>query len=471
MKTGFWLDFARALPGFVLAITSLMPFIGVSADEAASRPPLLPYETGFQGRTLYARPLEGLSDTEKDLAARGSLFFHAAWVPSPSADQPEFQGLGPLFNQLSCIACHAKNGRGAPPSGTEPLRTMVVKLSPAGTDDHEGPLGHPLYGPQFNPRAIPGVRAEGEVHLAWEKEQVIFGDGSVIELRRPVLQWQDLAFGPIGKDMQVSLRNAQPLVGLGLLEAVAEVEILRLAEDQKRAASPVHGQPNWVWDRASMSRRLGRFGQKANQPSLRQQIASAFAEDLGITSTLFPSESCTTAQADCKASMKASMGADPELADKDLDAVTAFIRDMAVPARRDIQNPEVMRGEGLFDTIGCGRCHVETLRLGAAAPVPELSGTDIHPFTDFLLHDMGEGLADGRPDFEASGNQWRTSPLWGLGAMPRTGQNINYLHDSRARTLSEAILWHGGEAMASREHFRTLSSADRQALVTFLNSL
>ncbi|ACB96536.1 di-heme oxidoredictase family protein [Beijerinckia indica] len=452
---------------FLRGLAGLFAGQGLLVALAAAASGSLPYETPSHGRAPYSHPLPGLTQEEKARFARGDLLFHMAWVPSPSDDQPDFQGLGPLFNQLSCIACHVKNGRGAPPEGMEPLRSMIVRLSRSGQDAHGGPLPHEAYGLQLNPRALPGVLAEGEASLHWETRRVRFNDDTEVELRRPILHWQALNLGPIDAETLVSLRNAQPLVGLGLLEAVPETEILHLAEAQKQAGGPVHGMPNQVWDFASGRLQLGRFGQKANQPSLQQQIASAFAEDLGVTSMLQPRESCTPAETACLDRLSPS----PELSDADLDAITTFLREAAVPARRNQDDADVIEGTHLFETIGCGQCHTDTLHLGPAAPLPNLKGAAIHPFTDLLLHDMGEGLADGRPDFAANGRQWRTPPLWGLGVLRQTGQTENYLHDGRARTLSEAILWHGGEAETAREAFRMLPASERQALLTFLNSL
>jgi CxxC motif-containing protein (DUF1111 family) len=334
-------------------------------------------------------------------------------------------------------------------------------------DPHGGPAPHPAYGFQLNPQAIPGVPPEGEAVLAWETQEIALADGRHADLHRPKVGFRDLHYGPIGADVPTSLRNAPPLIGLGLLEAVPETAILALAQNQKHAGGAVHGHPNLVWDEEAQKLRLGRFGQKANQPSLKQQIAGAFVEDLGLTSRLYPQETCTDEQFACRAAGSHH----PELADAQLDAIVTSIRAAAVPARRKQDDDEVKRGEVLFHGLGCATCHAPSLPLGESAPQPRLIGQTIHPYTDLLVHDMGGGLADGRADFQASGSEWRTPPLWGLGLSGLSGESQNYLHDGRANSLEEALLWHGGEALQAREAFRSLDRSSREALLSFLNSL
>lgn len=422
-----------------------------------------PYENSALSGDAFSRPIAGLDDASQQRFRAGGSLFRQAWVIGPSLDHPDVQGLGPLYNRLSCIACHVKNGRGsAPDSENGVARTIVVRLGVAGEDAHGGPLPHPVYGAQLNPDGVPGVPGEGRAILTYEEFETTLGDGAGVPMRRPRLSFRDLAYGPIESEVKTSVRNAPPVFGLGLLEAVREDDILA-------HAAPGRGRPNRVFDIETGRRVVGRFGVKANQPSLKQQIANAFAEDIGVTSALFPRESCTPSQTACLGAASGASGA--ELTAAQLDATLTYIRGLAVPARRNLDDPRVIHGEALFARIGCALCHRETLRLGEFPLAPTLSGASVHPYTDLLLHDMGDGLADGREDYEAGPRDWRTPPLWGLGLVGRYGDGADYLHDGRARTVAEAILWHGGEAQSAAKAFRTLSKTERDELLAFLDSL
>jgi CxxC motif-containing protein (DUF1111 family) len=395
---------------------------------------------------------------------RGRNLFRQVWVVAPAQDA-DVDGLGPLYNRLSCIACHPRNGRGFAPEGPEEeMRAMLVRLGLPGVGPHGGPRMHPVYGEQLNELAIPGVVPEGRAVIRWEEHTVELAGGESVRLRRPVVDFRDLGYGPLGQDVLVSLRIGQPVYGLGLLEAVPDDAIMALA----RREGVIAGRPNSVWDVAQGRMVLGRFGWKANQPTLRQQVAAAALGDLGITSSLFPEETCTVVQTGCA---QAPGGGDPELTDAQLDAMELYLQLLAVPARRDADRPDVRRGEALFREFGCGDCHVPELRTGAHPRFPELANRTIRPYTDLLLHDMGAGLADGRPDFGARGSEWRTPPLWGIGLAGRAGRRAGYLHDGRARTLLEAVLWHGGQAAHARDSVAAADPEDRAALLRFLDSL
>ena len=411
----------------------------------------------------FTQPFDALAPRYAEAFRRGGGLFRQAWVIGPSVDHPDETGLGPLYNRLSCIACHVKNGRGAAPDSENGVpRDMVVRLSVPGRDAHGGPPPHPAYGGQFNSEGVPGVDGEGRVTIGYDSVEVELSGGERIELRRPHLSFRHLAYGPLGEETKTSLRNAPPVFGLGLLDAVSESEILSGVADGR-------GRANYVWDVESGKSVLGRFGLKANQPSLRQQVAGAFVEDIGITSDLFPHESCTATQSACLAS--AGHENKPELTHAQLDAVVDYIRALSPPPRRDTDNPGIKQGEALFAQLACDACHRPTLRIGRFDPASALSGAEIHPYTDLLLHDMGEGLADGRDDFDAGPRDWRTAPLWGLGLAGKGGDGANFLHDGRARTLAEAILWHGGDARAAADAFRALAKDERNALLAFLQSL
>lgn len=413
------------------------------------------YEASGPESEAFTQAVEGLQAEQAASFRKGSGIFRQAWVIGPSQDHPDFAGLGPLYNRLSCIACHVKNGRGAAPDLENGVaRTMAARLSVDGKDAHGGPRAHPIYGAQLNPEGVPGVAGEGQAVVEYAEFDVSLSEGEKITLRRPTLSFRNLAYGPLGPQTKTSLRNAPPVFGLGLLEAVSEAEILA-----------AKGRPNFVFSVETNRKALGRFGLKANQPDLRQQIANAFAEDIGITSSLFPDENCASTRSECHGAST------PELTDAQLDAVSTYIRALAPPARRNLEDARVKDGEGLFHEIGCAACHREALHVANFPLQPALNGVEIHPYADLLLHDMGEGLADGREDFEAGPRDWRTPPLWGLGLAGKGGDGANFLHDGRARTPAEAILWHGGEAQASAEAFRKLPARQRDALLAFLNSL
>ena len=435
-----------------LALVSLLVLTGAT-----------PFENAKLDGEAFSRPMPGLDAARSKSFHAGSGLFRQAWVIGPSQDHPDVVGLGPLYNRLSCIACHVKNGRGAAPGDEGGVaRAMVSRLSKPGTDAHGGPLPHPIYGAQLNPEGVPGVPGEGRAVIDYEFFESKLADGTAVAMRRPRIAFEDMAYGPLEPETLTSPRNAPPVFGLGLLEAVPESEILALAAKNG-------GRANYVFDIESGATKLGRFGLKANQPSLKQQIANAFAEDIGISSSLFPGENCTPAEAACRDAAKDAPQA--ELTEAQLVEVLDYIRALAPPARRGADDARAKRGEALFEAIGCAACHRETLTLGAFAPPPALAGAPIHPYTDLLLHDMGEDLADGRADFLAGPRDWRTPPLWGLGLAGKFGDAANFLHDGRARGFAEAILWHGGEAQAASDAFRKLSRAEREALLSFLNSL
>ncbi|HWA14536.1 MAG TPA: di-heme oxidoredictase family protein [Burkholderiales bacterium] len=416
-------------------------------------------------REAFAQPSPALPRQLRESFFLGRSLFRQVWVVAPAMDR-DVSGLGPIFNRPSCAACHLKNGRGrAPDHPAEKMSTMLVRLSIPGIDAHGGPLPHPAYGDQLNDSANPGIAAEGQARITWQEHLETLPDGERVSLRRPLVRFSELAYGPLGEDVLVSPRIAPPVFGLGLLEAVPESTLQELAAHSQ--ALGLGGRLNRVWDPSRRAMVVGRFGWKANSASLLTQTAAAFLGDLGITSSLFPDENCTMVQAACSAAPSAGA---PELSDARLAVTILYQQSIAVPARRDSGNPKVARGERAFASAGCVGCHVPELLTGGH-PLPFLSGQHIHPYTDLLLHDMGEGLADHRPDFLASGRDWRTPPLWGIGL----GEHINghraFLHDGRARTYAEAILWHDGDAGPSREAFRAMGKADRDALLEFLDSL
>ncbi|MEO8037431.1 MAG: di-heme oxidoredictase family protein [Betaproteobacteria bacterium] len=409
---------------------------------------------------------------------RGRHHFNQRWVQFPSIGGD--WGLGPTFITNKCVGCHVRAGRGAPPEKPdEQVLSVLVRISIPGENAFGGPKPHPVYGDQIQNRGLMGqdrddtflgerVTPEAEVFLDWETSTVAFADGEQVELRKPKVRWGRLWFGPIGDDTMISLRMAQPIQGLGLLEAIPEATILKLAEAQKLQG--LNGRPNWVRDDINDKTALGRFGWKANQPSVGQQIASAYAGDLGVTSSLYLEQNCPGPQTDCAAQPP---GNQPELIDSDWNEIMFWEQGLAVPARRDVRDPRFALGGELFVQAQCAACHVPELQTADNVPhLKLLQNQKVRAYTDLLIHDMGEGLADGRPDFKAGGRDWRTQPLWGLGlAGVVSGAGTPMLHDGRARNATEAILWHGGEAEAAKEIFRNMPKHDREMLLFYLQSI
>lgn len=414
----------------------------------------------------FSFPIPSLSTEERRDFFVGNSFFNDNWVTAPASTDGR-DGLGPLFNAQSCSSCHFRDGRGQPPaSDDDPVRGLLIRLSVPGQNSQGGPVPDPTYGDQIQDRSILGVEPEGSIEIDYHDFEVITTKGPMT-LPLPDYVIGQLAYGPMGPEVMTSPRIAPQLPGVGLLEEVPEDDILALADPDDSDGDGISGRPNLVWDSLANEIRLGRFGWKANVPTLMQQNASAFLGDIGITSPLFAETNCTPPEVECLA---APNGGSPEVDDLKLDRVAFYTRTLAVPARRDVEDPAVIEGENLFAEIGCASCHVASLTTGSSS-IPELSNQVIHAYTDLLLHDMGPGLADGRPDFEASGQEWRTAPLWGIGLIETVNGHTRLLHDGRARSIEEAILWHGGEAEAARASFTSLTADQVDALIAFLESL
>ena len=397
----------------------------------------------------------------------GNSFFNDNWLaatPLPS----QRGGLGPLFVARSCSACHVRNGRGTPPEDNLPTETMVVRISIPGPGPHGGPCPEPVYGLQLQTHALPGLPPEAQVLAAYHKIARFYGDGLEVDLHQPVFQVTDLGYGPLATNTAVSPLIAPAVIGLGLLEAIPVETLADLAQQNQKRTDAIRGKLNRVWDEAAGQMSVGRFGWKAEQPSVAQQCAAAFNGDLGVTTSIFPRENHTAAESICT---NYPSNGHPEVSDPIFQQVVLYSKLLAVPARRDWTNTTVMRGEKLFRDLNCAVCHVPDFKTGSVAGFPELSHQVIHPYTDLLLHDMGEELSDHRQVYHASGREWRTPPLWGLGLLNQINDGENLLHDGRANGVAEAILWHGGEAEKSREAFRLLPLSDRDAVIRFVESL
>ena len=419
-------------------------------------------------RNSFALAAANLNNQERRIFEVGDSFFTQNWVTAPASTEAR-DGLGPTFNAQSCSSCHTLDGRAQPPADNDdPERGLLFRLSIPGVDPVTGgPVADPTYGGQLQDRAILTVPPEGRFLVNYREVPGEYEDGTPYTLLQPDYSFAELAFGPTHPDLLVSPRIAPAVFGGGLLEAIPESDILALADPDDADGDGISGRANMVWDVRAGDTRLGRFGWKANVPTLEQQIAGAFHGDVGITSPLFPDENCPAGQIDCQTALN---GGAPELPQARLDKITFYNQTLAVPAMRDVDDPQVRDGARLFLKAGCAACHTPSHTTGQH-PVPALSGQVIFPYTDLLLHDMGDGLADGRPDFLADGREWRTPPLWGIGLIENVNNHTRLLHDGRARDIAEAILWHDGEGLAAREEFRKMSREEREALLRFLESL
>jgi CxxC motif-containing protein (DUF1111 family) len=414
----------------------------------------------------FSDPFPNMSAEESRLHAIGDGVFDETFVPSPAPVDP---GLGPIFNNNGCVACHIGDGRGEPPADGEELTSMLFRVSIAGADPNGGPNPAPGFGTQLQNRAIIGALSEGNVSITYTEQTLYFADGTPYSLRVPTYTIID-PYTTLPPGMLVSPRVAPAVFGLGLLEAVPESEILEYADPIDANHDSIRGVPNYVWDVQAQALVLGRFGWKAGQPSILQQTAGAFNQDIGITNKLFPQESCFGQSQYSSIPLRPSQyGTD--ITDSLLSAAAFYVQSIGVPARRNMSDPNVIHGEVLFKQAGCISCHRQMMTTGVVEARPDVSNQIIFPYTDLLLHDMGTGLADNRPEFVANGQQWRTPPLWGIGLVQLVNGHNFFLHDGRARSLLEAVMWHGGEAENAREAVSNFSAGDRNALIAFLESL
>lgn len=429
------------------------------------------------GPNAFGFPAPELTPTERRAFAVGNSFFKQNWIAAPASTTGR-DGLGPLFNARSCSSCHQKDGRSRPPADGEPERHGLLLRIGVRRDGGEGgaDLPHPRYGAQLQDAAIRGAAPEARHAITLRTIAGAYGDGTPFELVAPGYAVIDLADGPLDGDdvpgkVVLSPRTAPQLIGLGLLEAIPAESILALADPDDGDGDGISGRPNLLRG-PDGDTVLGRFGWKATQPDVRSQTAAAFVNDMGITSRLEPQEALTPAQRRRLGLATAAPAGDAiDIADHAFERVVFYTRVLAVPAQRDAGSPLVAAGRERFVAFGCARCHVPAHRTGAVDVHAAFADQTIFPYTDLLLHDLGEGLADGKRDGDAGPTEWRTPPLWGVGLVPVVNGHSRYLHDGRARDLAEAVLWHGGEAAAARERFRTAPAADRAALLAFLQSL
>ncbi len=433
-------------------------------------------------RDAFSQPSANLT-FEQELGFKlGNALFEKLWVFSPSSTLAS-DGLGPLYNARSCQSCHVKDGRGHVPQSADDnsislfLRVSIPGPTPAemaAVHDYIGTLPDPTYGGQLQDFAAPGLAPEYRLDTTYEDVNVTLNGGEIVTLRKPTYRAANLGYGPLHTDAMLSPRIAPSMIGLGLLEAIPAADILAHADPEDADRDGISGRANLVWSVEHDQIMLGRFGLKAGMPTVHEQSSGAFSGDIGISTPLFPAPwgECTEAQAACRTAPHGDGDIrETEINAPNMDLVSHYSRNLAVPARRDVDDPQVLRGKEVFYTAGCTSCHTPKFVTHRLEERPEHSFQLIWPYSDLLLHDMGDGLADHRPEHRATGHEWRTPPLWGIGLAQQVSPIASFLHDGRARTLLEAILWHGGEGETARDHVIALPPEDRADLIRFLESL
>lgn len=413
------------------------------------------------GNGSLGEAIPGLSARDEFMHELGDKLFEQPFVAAPA---PLYGGLGPVFNNVSCVNCHHNDGFGLPSFG-ELGSSLLMRISIPGSDAHGGPNPAPGFGGQLQNGSLLGVKPEALVKLEYQNSTYTFADGEQATLRTPVYTLHD-PYIPLPAGYMTSPRLGPTVFGLGLLELIPESTILSFADPADANGDGIKGHANYVYNPFTSQMELGRFGKKANTSTIQVQVATAFQQDMGLTSYVQPQKSVYGQD-----QMRFVNDTLPDLADTMLDAVVFYIRTLAVPARRNVTDAAVKRGELLFKQANCSGCHIPTMYTGVYVPLPALSGQRIHPYTDMLLHDMGPDLADNRPDYLASGSEWRTATLWGIGMFEKATGRQYYLHDGRAHSITEAILWHGGEAKNSKDKFTKMSKSERADLLAFMASL
>lgn len=409
----------------------------------------------------FANPAPNLSAPDFEMHLDGDFQFEATFITAPA---PVNQGLGPLFNNNSCVTCHPRDGRAKHPTNINSANGLLVRASIPGNGLHGGPNPVPGFGLQIQNRAINGYTPEAVLQVTYTEIQETLADGTPIILRKSVISLTN-PYIALPSGIMLSTRLAPPVFGLGLLEEIPEANLLAMQDINDGNGDGISGKANYVWDDQHSQVMIGRFGWKANTATLIDQCAAAYVEDMGITNYLFQNESGWD-----QANGHDGIDDDPEITPEILDQVVMYCRTLGVPAPRNIDQPNIKRGAKIFEDIDCAKCHTPRQQTGPSA-ISALSMQTFFPYTDLLLHDMGEELADNRPDFLAGGTEWKTRPLWGIGLTNLINGHTDFLHDGRARNVTEAILWHGGEAQNAKNKFKQLPTSKRNDLLDFINSL
>ncbi len=433
-------------------------------------------------------PAKNLAQDKKPNFHAGKALAHQPWVKAPTITNAR-DGLGPLYNTRTCLVCHANGGRGHMPENNEQLLfTNFLRLSIPGSDPVNGVIPEPVYGDQLQSQSIalahqlraqegvattPSTEAppEAYVYINWLEKTFTYPDGEKINLRKPEIDIRNLGYGKMQPDTLMGIRNAPPIHGVGLLQMISQSDIDKNADPNDENNDGISGRVNIAWDFDKNQPAPGRFGLKSNKSSVRFQVAGALNGDMGISSSVFPDQPCTDKQTLCNQSIHGNDENGHEISDKLLKLMVDFNMSLGVPERRKPNHPMVLQGRNLFYNTACHSCHQPEYTTRASKEYTHLSQQHIWPYSDLLLHDMGEALTDNRPDYLATGSEWRTSPLWGVGLSEAVNGSKNFLHDGRARSIEEAILWHGGEAEKSKSDFTMLNKEDRSALIAFVKSL
>ena len=423
--------------------------------------------TFLQGSNAFILPAENMLIEHEPSFYTGNSFFNQAWVETPSSTQKR-DGIGPLFNARSCASCHFKDGRGAPPEDGETFLGLLLRISIDGSDVHGRPNPSPGYGTQIQPFSILNVETEAAPTLKYEEIEGTYGDGTSYFLLKPSYEIKNLAYGELSDEIMISPRIAPMVIGMGLLESIPLSRLEELEDIDDVDDDGISGKINRIWNPVSQSIDVGRFGWKSEAATVRHQVAEAFLGDIGITNPILGTNNCASLQDECR---EQPNGGEPEIEEDLFNKVVLYSSLLAVPMRRKWDSSEVASGKSLFNEIGCEQCHTSTHVTSSDSEFSELHNQKIWPYTDLLLHDMGEGLADNRPVFLANGSEWKTPPLWSLGLIESVNKHTRFLHDGRARNLAEAILWHGGEGEDSKERFRNLSLEERENIISFIKSL
>lgn len=466
-------------------------------DELNQAPKILASEefpagsasVSFKPSPSLMLPATNLSGEALQLFHAGKALANQPWVKAPTVTFAR-DGLGPIYNARTCLACHIKGGRGRmPDDNNSMLFSSFLRLSLPGFDAIKGVIAEPTYGDQLQSQSTAlqhqlrhafkegdgqeynGVKPEAYVYINWQTSEFIYPDGETVTLRKPEIDIRNLGYGPMHKDTVVAIRNAPPIHGMGLIELIAQADINKHIDEQDKNSDGISGRKNIVWDFDNQKPADGRFGLKANKANVRLQVAGALAGDMGLTNPVFSQESCTQAQVKCKNSVHGNDAHGFEIGPTQLKLLVDFNRALSVPKRRDFDNEKVIAGREIFYQIGCQNCHQASYTTQKSVEYPHLSQQKIWPYSDFLLHDMGAELADGRSDYLASGSEWRTPPLWAVGLSAAVNASDNFLHDGRAKTIEQAILWHGGEAEQVKQSFVRLDKTAREQLLKFVESL
>ena len=431
-----------------------------------------------KNKNSYSLPARNLDKNLRINFLVGNSLFRRIWEDAATSENIAKDGLGPFFSSTSCDGCHISDGRGHLPTLEidEDLVSAVIQIGqPAKIENvYEKNRDDSIYGGQLSEFSTESVLEEAEISIKYEFLNVAYDDGSIIQLKKPRVIIDKLNYGNLESNTSSSIRIAQMMIGLGLIENIAEENILKLEDVDDSDGDGISGKANYSWDLQENKFKLGRFGWKASQPTVLQQTADAFYHDMGLSNKFYPNASnCTESQVECNKSISGNSEIydNFEVSNDQLDLVTFYSSQLGVPAARNQKKPDVIAGRKLFYDIGCNSCHVEKHITRGDGPFENLNNQVISPYSDFLLHDMGEGLSDDVPEFQANGNEWRTPPLWGIGLTKIVSGRESYLHDGRAETLEEAILWHGGESILTINKFKKLDINQRNQILKFISSL